>query len=233
MKTAITKLDAAAYVDELRSALELHADAEYAVQMKAYLRNKFEFFGMRSPVRKVIFKEFFEKQGIPSVAKLDKTVGLLLDEREREFHYFAVDIARKHRPSWTAGSADLFETLATRQSWWDTVDYVRGECLKDFFRMFPDTRAPVTRRWLNSGNIWLQRLSVTFQIGYKEETDTGLLAKNIDAVKDSDEFFIQKAIGWALRDYGRTDPEFVVSFVEGRQLKPLSRREALRRIDLS
>ncbi|HUF04728.1 MAG TPA: DNA alkylation repair protein [Aridibacter sp.] len=230
MKTRFSDFAPEKYRDLLRKALEPHSDPEYAVHMKAYLRNKFEFFGMRSPLRKVIFKEFFEKQGIPSPEALPETVDLLLDEEEREFHYFAIEAAEKHRKLWDERSVRLFESMAVRQSWWDSVDYIRSVCLKEFFLRFPELREEISKRWTESDNFWLHRLAVTFQIGYKTRTDTALLTKNIDAVKDSDEFFVQKAIGWALRDYGKTAPEFVEAYVSRAGLKPLSRREAVKRI---
>lgn len=230
MKTTITNQAPEKYLGFLREALEPHADPAYAVQMKAYLRNKFEFFGMRSPLRKVIFKEFFENRGIPSPESLPATVDLLLNEEEREFHYFAIEAAASHRKLWDERSVRLFESMAVRRSWWDSVDYIRSVCLKEYFLQFPGLREEITACWTGSDNFWLQRLAVTFQIGYKARTDTALLLKNIDAVKGSDEFFVQKSIGWALRDYGKTDPGFVGDYVSRAGLKPLSRREALKRI---
>ncbi|QQS39924.1 MAG: DNA alkylation repair protein [Acidobacteriota bacterium] len=230
MKPDFTDSDPKTYVRLLRTALEPHADPAYAVEMKAYLRNQFEFFGMKSPLRKVIFKEFFDEHGIPSPEKLPEAAHLLLGEDEREFHYFAIESASKHRKLWDQRSVELFESMAVRRSWWDSVDYIRGVCLKEYFLAFPDLREAVSERWRSSENFWLQRLAVTFQIGYKTRTDTALLVKNIDAVKDSDEFFVQKAIGWALRDYGKTDPDFVEAYVSKAGLKPLSKREALKRI---
>lgn len=230
MKLAFTESDPKNYVRLLQRALEPHADPAYAVEMKAYLRNQFEFLGMKSPLRKVIFKEFFEKQGLPSPEDLPATVDLLLDKDQREFHYFAIESASKHRKLWDRRSLDLFESMAVRRSWWDSVDYIRGVCLKEYFLQFPELREAVSKRWVSSDNFWLQRLAVTFQIGYKSRTDTALLTKNIDAVKDSDEFFVQKAIGWALRDYGKTDPVFVEAYASKAGLRPLSKREALKRI---
>jgi 3-methyladenine DNA glycosylase AlkD len=120
--------------------------------------------------------------------------------------------------------------MTVQRSWWDTVDYIKSACLKEFFLRFPEGRYEITDRWIKSGNIWLQRLSVIFQLGYKAKTDTRLLERNILRLKESDEFFVQKAIGWSLRDYARTDPEFVRRFVLTHQLKPLSKREALKHL---
>lgn len=222
--------ETAQYLKHLSEKLEPHTDPEYAVQMKAYLRNQFEFLGIRSPERNALFKDFFAEHGIPEFESLPDTIDELFERQEREYHYFAIELARRSRKKWTAGSVELFESMAVRRSWWDTVDYIKSACLRDYFQEFPEGRYEVTDRWLDSGNIWLQRLSVIFQLGYKNKTDTKLLERNILRLIGSEEFFVQKAIGWALRDYARTDPEFVLRFVRSHDLKPLSRREALKHL---
>ena len=218
------------YVESLKAELAPHADPEYASQMKAYLRNQFEFLGMKSQFRNELFKEYFAENGLPEFLLLGPTVDELYSLEHREFHYFAIELAKRFRKKWTAETVKLFESMAVRRSWWDTVDYIKSACLKDYFRMFPEGRYEITDRWIRSGNIWLQRLSVIFQLGYRADTDTRLLKRNIGRLKGSDEFFVQKAIGWALRDYARTDPDFVRDFVEANELKPLSRREAMKHL---
>jgi 3-methyladenine DNA glycosylase AlkD len=218
------------YTKGLMKKLAPYADPEYAVQMKAYLRDQFEFLGMTSPRRNVVFREFFSESGLPGPDSIESTIEELFELEEREYHYFAIELARKIRKQWTAESIDLFESMAVRRSWWDTVDYIKSACLKEYFLKFPDGRYEITDRWIRSGNIWLQRLSVIFQLGYKQRTDTRLLERNILRLNGSDEFFVQKAIGWALRDYARTDSEYVRRFVRKHELKPLSRREALKRL---
>ncbi len=218
------------YIKELSKRLESAGNREYAAKMKAYLRNQFDFYGMTTQERNLLFKAFWKEKGIPGLASLRPLVDELFDLPEREYQYFGIELARKSRKEWAAESVELFETMAVRRSWWDTVDYVKSACLKDYFRMFPEGRHKITGRWADSDNIWLQRLSVIFQLGYKSKTDTRLLSKNILKLRDSDEFFVQKAIGWALRDYARTDPDFVRSFVAANELKPLSRREAMKHL---
>ena len=226
-----TELPPGEYVARLRNLLEAHADEAYAVEMKAYLRNQFEFFGMRSPERKVIFNDFIGRHGIPGIDGLRDVADILFEEEEREFQYFGIEAAGLLKKSWTPESIDLFESMAVRKSWWDSVDYIKSACLRDYFLRFTELRGEITERWIDSGNIWLQRLSVIFQLGYRDRTDRDLLERNITRLADSSEFFVQKAIGWALRDYARTDPEFVLRFVDRNKLKPLSRREALKRLD--
>ena len=118
--------------------------------------------------------------------------------------------------------------MAATQSWWDSVDSINIFCIKPYFAKFPENTGSISQTWIDSNNMWLQRLSIIFQLRLTDKTNTKLLKRNILQLKDSDEFFIQKAIGWALRDYWRTDPQWVIKFVKAVDLKPLSKREAFK-----
>ncbi len=125
---------------------------------------------------------------------------------------------------------ELMEFMVVNRSWWDTVDMVAGRLMGGYFLMFPERRKEYVDKWLVSGNMWLQRSAVLFQLNYKDKTDVELLAYTINSLTGSDEFFINKAIGWALRNYSKTDPVWVAEFVSKTDLSNLSRREALRLI---
>ena len=116
------------------------------------------------------------------------------------------------------------------KSWWDSVDTINSVCFKPYFQKFPENRYEITQKWIDSENIWLQRLSVICQLGLKDKTDVELLFGNILQLTESKEFFVQKAIGWALRDLARNQPELVKKFVAENDLKPLSKREALKHL---
>lgn len=194
------------------------------------MKNRCLFFGIKSPLRKEIIKEFFAENGLPEFAELNDIIDELFQLPQREFQYFGIELCGKLKKQWTAETLSLFEKMVVTKSWWDSVDYIKSVCLKDYFLKFPDERFEITQRWIDSGNIWLQRLSVIFQLGYKEKTDVELLQRNILQLTDSNEFFVQKAIGWALRDYARFNAEFVKKFVADNKLKPLSKREALKHL---
>ena len=219
-----------AYIEKIVAKFKKHANPENAAPMKRYMKGKFEFFGIKSPERKIILKKFFTENDLPKFSELDEIVGELFEKPEREFQYFAIELCGKFKKQWTEETLTLFEKMAITKSWWDSVDYIKSVCFKPYFLKFPDKRYKITQRWIDSENIWLQRLSVIFQLGYKDKTDVKLLERNILQLKDSNEFFVQKAIGWALRDYARTDAEFVKKFVTENDLKPLSRREALKNL---
>ena len=118
--------------------------------------------------------------------------------------------------------------MLTHNSWWDTVDFIAPKLIGAYFVSFPDQRDAYVNKWLLSKNIWLQRSCIIFQLLRKEKTDTEFLEKIINSLLGSKEFFINKAIGWALRDYSRTDAEWVKHFASKTDVHPLSKREALR-----
>jgi 3-methyladenine DNA glycosylase AlkD len=126
---------------------------------------------------------------------------------------------------------DLYVFMITTKSWWDTIDYIAANLVGKHFSRYPDQIPAYTEKWMNSGNFWLQRSALLFQLKYKKETDLNLLFDFIERLAHEDEFFIRKAIGWALREYSKTDPETVIKFVESHDLKPLSRKEALKVIE--
>ena len=122
----------------------------------------------------------------------------------------------------------LFEHLIVTKSWWDSMDGIASWCVGEHFKRFPKLIKPFTEKWMKSKNMWLQRTVILFQLGYKDKTDVNLLFKNIQKLMDSKEFFIRKAIGWALREYSKTDAQAVMNFVENNEIASLSKREALK-----
>jgi 3-methyladenine DNA glycosylase AlkD len=120
--------------------------------------------------------------------------------------------------------------MITQKSWWDTVDFIAATMVGNYFKKYPEMIKPVTDKWMVSQNMWLQRSCLLFQLKYKAEVNTDLLASFILSLSVSREFFITKAIGWSLRQYSKFDPQWVINFVSKNSLQPLSKREALRLI---
>ncbi len=142
-------------------------------------------------------------------------------------HYFALETVQKTLKKQPAEFIDFLEELICTRSWWDSVDWL-AKLVGLHFKLYPALIQPVTERWVSSGNMWLQRVSMIFQLTYKEKTDAELMFGYIRRLAHSKEFFIQKGAGWALRQYSKTNPEAVAHFVENTQLAPLTKREALR-----
>jgi 3-methyladenine DNA glycosylase AlkD len=231
MKNKAQSESAAKYCKPLIQAFEKAANAKEAIGMKAYMLHQFEFLGIKAPIRDGIVFPFIKNNTILSTAQLHEVVEYLWNLPYREYQYAAIDVFAKHHPIWNAKSHQIIESCITHQSWWDTVDGIASDWLSVYFIKFPAQTIPVTSKWNGSKNIWLQRSSILFQKKYKANTNTELLSNYILHLKDSAEFFIQKAIGWALREYSKTNPSWVKAFVSKHQLAPLSKREALKIIN--
>lgn len=214
------------FVEEAVSLFHEHANPELAGPMRKYMKDHFPFLGIKAPVRKELSKRLLKEQGIPD--DWETVVRQLWAMPEREFQYVAMDLLEKVKKKLEAGHLRLVEELITTKSWWDTVDYLAAHTVGTLFRLFPALIALTNERWIASGNLWLQRTTLLFQLSYKENTDQELLFSNIRIYKDSQEFFIKKAIGWSLREYAKTDADAVLRFVEQTPLASLSRREALK-----
>ena len=216
------------YIEALRLEFEAYADPKIAAEQRAYLRDQFLFYGIKTPVRRAMQKPFLVKEYLPPKEALDDLVRHLWKRPQREYHYFAQELVQKYTKQFEKNDIQLLEFMVMDNSWWDTVDFIAPKLIGEYFRKFPDRRDSYVKKWLASNNIWLQRSCVIFQLLAKENIDKEFLAHVIDSLLGSKEFFINKAIGWALRDYSRTNPEWVKDFVARTDLAPLSKREALK-----
>ncbi|MEW6406812.1 MAG: DNA alkylation repair protein [Chloroflexota bacterium] len=216
------------YVKSLRTRLEKHADPVAAVPMKRYLRDQFESLGLKGPVMGELLQEYHEEKGLPDLADLDVIARDLWSLPQREFQYAATSLISKFQKELPEEFIETLEYLIVTKSWWDTVDTIAGGTLGVHFKRFPKTRRKYLAKWRKSDNFWLRRACILFQLNYKQETDFELLKEIICENLGSKEFFINKAIGWALRQYTRVDPLAVRKFVAETPLHPLSAREALK-----
>ncbi len=218
------------YVCKVESRFRDHVNPEYAQYMKAYMRNKFEYLGIKSPERRELSKTFLTRHSLPPTEQILSIIQELWDQPEREFQYFAMDLIAKYKRSVNKDWIGFYENLIISKSWWDTVDFIAATLVGYYFKVFPDMIESVTKRWMRSGNIWLQRCCLLYQLKYKDDVNTELLSSFIKELSVSKEFFIAKAIGWSLREYSKRNPSWVLDFVQNTDLQPLSRREAMRLI---
>lgn len=218
-------------IEILKTKYELNGNAERAGWQKAYLRNQFEFYGVSSPELKIISKEVLREAGVPSPDEVAPLIYELWALPQREYQYFGMFLVEKIIKKTDKDFISVLEFMIVNKSWWDTVDMIATHHVGVHFRRFPDLIPTFTRKWLVSGNIWLQRTALLFQLKYKSKTDTALLFDLIGQLALHKDFFIRKAIGWALREYSKTDPDQVVGFVNDHELSPLSKREALKVIN--
>lgn len=217
-----------AFIQPVALQFAAMSDAEKAAYMKAYMKNKFDFYGIPTPGRRKICKDYIKQHKIKDETELEAVVKELWMLAEREFQYFAIELLAANKILWQSSIIVLFEYCITNKSWWDTVDFIATECTGSYFKMFSEQIIRVTGKWNKSSDMWLQRSSLLFQKSYKKDTDTSLLSAYILHLSSSKEFFIQKAIGWILREYAKTNADWVKAFVNAHPLAPLSKREALK-----
>mgnify|MGYP003618629443 CR=1 FL=1 len=207
-------------------ALETRADPERAPAMAAYMKGHFAFLGIPSPERRAAQKEALGDWKAPTADDLDAFARACWARDEREYQYAACDTLVRHVKRVGSEVLVLAEHLITTKPWWDTVDLLAARVVG------PHADRPTIERWLASGDLWLERTAILHQLGYGERTDADFLFRSCLTHAASTEFFLRKAIGWALRQYARTDPEAVRAFVAAHadELSGLSKREALKHL---
>lgn len=219
-------------VQQLERAFERNRNDGEAEGMARYMKHRFTYFGIKKPKRAEIQKEWFST--FSKDFALEKKRELVLElwqKEEREYHYVAMDFIAKWKDSELfIKDITFIEFLLTNHSWWDSVDTLASNFLGRYFRLFPGQRDSIINTWRKSDNMWLRRSCLIFQLRYKSATNFILLRGLILELKHEKEFFIQKAIGWSLREYAKTNPESVRDFVIESGIQGLAKREALKHI---
>ncbi|MFT3944490.1 MAG: DNA alkylation repair protein [Ancrocorticia sp.] len=195
----------------LRALFLDHANPEKAEGMRRYMRDQFEFIGIQTPLRRSLTKSFLKQYKDSSELDWD-FVHLCWNDQYREFQYAAVDYLRSRQALLEADDLYRLKELAQKKSWWDTIDgldqIVGGIALE-----YPEANQTLLQ-WSTDDDFWLRRIAIDHQLGRKNLTDTGLLETILLNNLNQTEFFINKAIGWALREYSKTDPDWVCRFIE-------------------
>ncbi|MBY0123384.1 DNA alkylation repair protein [Bacillus sp. S/N-304-OC-R1] len=204
---------------------EQNRDPEKAIPMENYMKNHFPFLGIKSPERKVLVRQFFEESGILKQDFQPDFILALWDMEEREYQYAAMDYIDKVSKKLGKNHLALMEHLVVTKSWWDTVDFLAAKPVGIIAAKHPEVITETIESWAYGDHLWLRRTAILFQLKYKERTDEKLLYRYIEQNKDSKEFFIRKAIGWVLREYSKTSPDSVRSFIQSTSLPSLSVRE--------
>lgn len=219
------------FITILTLRFQENASAENAIPMARYMKDNFLFLGIKTATRRSILKEIVTLHKNEVKTNCRSIATQLFSLPEREYHYCAVDILmRELSKNFVPDDITLIEKLLVTHPWWDTVDLVAKYLLGGYIKHFPDKTNEVIAQFSASGNMWLNRSALLYQLGYKNQTDEKRLFSVCRTFSQSKEFFIQKAIGWALREYAKTNPEAVKAFVSATVLKPLSSREALKNI---
>ena len=219
------------FILQLTNLFKANRNNINAEQMEAYMKHLFPFFGIKSPLRKKILKEVVNDYKKDITTNTTEIVLGLYKKKEREFHYCAIEVYAKFRKGhYTRSDLKHIEYLITTYSHWDSVDFIAKHILGKCLLEMPELKDKTISKFSNHSNMWLNRSAILFQLGYKEKTNFKLFAKLCEAHKESNAFFIKKAIGWALREYSKHSSDDVLEFVNKTNLKPLSKKEALKYI---
>lgn len=215
-------------IQKLVTVFAHHCDPNRAVKSAQYMKNKFVFYGIDATQRKAIQKTWFDE--LKQVeGKFDRweLIREMWEIEQREIHYTAIDWLNSWKKS-TIQKEDIIhlEWLIINHSWWDSVDAIASNYLGEYFKKFPKEAKEIVEDWRNSDNMWLNRSCLIYQLKYKDEVDFELLKSLIKQYQPNKEFFIQKAIGWSLRQYSKYNPEAVRSFIEEMNIQGLAKREA-------
>ncbi|OAA19791.1 putative DNA alkylation repair enzyme [Frankia sp. EI5c] len=219
----------------VRAALAAAAEPERAPAMRSYMKSAMPYLGVRKPVRVLALRPVFAARVLPDAPSWSATVLALWRQAEfREERYAAIDLSghRAYRAYQRPETLDLYDELITTGAWWDYVDEIAAHRVGPLLAAHPEVIRPVMLRWATDSQLWRRRTSIICQLSFKAATDLDLLYACIDANLDDRDFFIRKAIGWALRQYAWTDPAEIRRFVSARgdALSGLSRREALKNL---
>jgi 3-methyladenine DNA glycosylase AlkD len=222
------------FTRHLRAELAAAADPARAAGMQAYMKSTMPYYGVTSPQVDAVCKKVFAENPFASCDEWQAAfLELWRGARFREERYVAIRLVslKRHRECWSPDLMPMLEEMIVSGAWWDYVDAI-APVVGELLRAHPKKIRPVMRAWSKDANLWKRRVSIICQLSFKRDTDLELLYANIEPNLSDRDFFIRKAIGWALRQYAWTNPLEVTRYVRDHeaQLSGLSRREALKNI---
>lgn len=215
---------------DIKAAFEQSADASKAPAMAAYMKNNFDFLGIPRNERDIIqqhFKADIKALSAKETLQLAKGVWRL---PQREFQYYAIDILRNEHKKWDEQYYAFFESMVTEKPWWDSIDLIASRLIGTYLLDRKELQVERMGAFAVDSDLWRRRVSIIFQLSYKDKVDLDLLFTHIRLCKSDKQFFIQKAIGWALRQISLTHPDAVQDFIEEEKIQGLAKREALRKL---
>ena len=222
-------------ISAAREALAEQANPEKAVAMQAYMKSPMPFLGVQSPQQARVFRQVFAAHPLATSDEWRDTVLTLWREaRFREERYAAIALSgdRRYAAFQTLDALPIYEEMVVTGAWWDVVDDIAIHRVGNLFRHYPAPMREIMLAWSRDSDLWKRRTAILSQNTAKAATDESLLYACITPNLGDHDFFIRKAIGWALREYAKTNPASVRRYVHEHDaaLSPLSRREALKHL---
>lgn len=214
------------FAERVFAVFRANAAAERAGSMERYMRNQFRFFGISSPGRRELLKSLLTDWRTMAMSAAWSAVEWLWSREERECQYVAMELIQCRLAEYQKEDIARIRELIIRKSWWDTVDFIAANIAGPYFLRFEGEMESVSGKWNKSDDLWLRRSSIIFQLKYREKTSEHLLFGYCAYCAGERDFFIRKAIGWALRQYAKTEPDRVRRFLRSHELSALSVKEA-------
>jgi 3-methyladenine DNA glycosylase AlkD len=213
-------------VHHLETSFKTASDASIAAKQSAYMRNLFPFLGVQKPLKDQLQRPIFKEHCPTHEKELINTLKILWDQEAREYQYSACDLAIYAKKLWTPAIFATFEKMIRQKSWWDTVDDIAANLIGKLLLKHPELVTTMDD-WIQDECLWIRRTALIYQLTWKQETDAGRLLRYCETTMHEKDFFIRKAIGWALRQYSKTQPQVVKKFIQKNRssLSPLSIRE--------
>lgn len=233
MSTTVQEL-----IAEIQAGFAAEANPEIASQQQAYMKSSIPYYGLKAATVRSVLKPLLKQYTLQSVEEWELAIRTLWDDvTHREEWYAAIAIARYGRYRKWRSSLDalpLYEHMIRNGAWWDVCDEIANHLVGEVLMAHREDASATMRLWSTDDHMWIRRCSILSQGAHKDQTDPDLLRDCILPSLDDTDFFSRKAIGWALRDYSRIDPAWVIAFVEEFEdrLSGLSKREAVRNISL-
>jgi len=207
-------------LSDLIGILESHRNEENRIGMENYMRNQFPYLGIKTPERRELVREYMKGLKVFSFEDVETLYHL----REREYKYVALGILVKFENSLTLLDFEKIRDLALIEPWWDTIDSIGPSIFGPMAIRDEEVKGRL-RGFIREDSIWLRRISILFQLKYRNKMDEAFLEEAILSNADTQEFFIDKAIGWILREYSKTNPIYVREFLKAHKLSRLSTKE--------
>ncbi|PZG17949.1 DNA alkylation repair protein [Nonomuraea aridisoli] len=222
--------------EAVRLALREAADPGKAEVMRAYMKSPMPFLGVQAVPRRVALRKVFAAHRLATAPEWRRAVLSLWREAEyREERYAAIELSGHHfyREFQTLYTVPMYEEMIVTGAWWDLVDELATHRIGGLLAAYPDTMRPLVLEWAGDADLWKRRTAILCQNRFKARTDTALLYACIEPSLSDTDFFARKAIGWALREYAKTNPAEVIRYVKAKGISGLSRREALKNLALT
>ena len=211
--------------DELISILDANRVKSQVAQMKKYMKGQYEYYGLKSPHRREVTNDIVLESKKLSDADFKDFIKFCWENPHREPQYVAMEALKRRMNKMDESYIDFTLDLIQHKSWWDTVDFLASTIFAKLMQRFPDKNKTIPDRLICSDNIWLKRTAIIYQLKYKDELDFERLKKYILSTSGSKEFFINKATGWALRQYSKHNRDAVYEFIHNNELHSLTKRE--------